>query len=89
MANGQPKPIFYVAVFLVVAGLIGGAKIRYGAAVPGGRGGGPEGGARQESSWQAADVEQRVLENARVLWERSVEQHWHDAVRRLLHLLIF
>ncbi|MEO8259502.1 MAG: phosphate ABC transporter substrate-binding/OmpA family protein [Acidobacteriota bacterium] len=39
MANGQPKPIFYAAVFLVVAGLIGVAIWRYGAAVPGGGGG--------------------------------------------------
>ena len=39
MANGKPKPIFYAAVFLVVAGLIGVAIWRYGAAIPGGGGG--------------------------------------------------
>jgi NitT/TauT family transport system substrate-binding protein len=39
MANGQPKPTFYVAVFLVVLGLVGLAIWRYGAAGPGGGGG--------------------------------------------------
>src|SRR5215210_292420 len=39
MANGKPKPVFYAAVFLVVAGLIGVAIWRYGAAIPGGGGG--------------------------------------------------
>jgi len=39
MANGKPKPIFYAAVFLVVAGLIGVAIWRYGAGIPGGGGG--------------------------------------------------
>jgi NitT/TauT family transport system substrate-binding protein len=34
MANGQPKPAFYVAVFLVVLGLVGLALWRYGA-IPG------------------------------------------------------
>src|SRR6188474_479804 len=37
MANGQPKPAFYVAVFVVVLGLVGLALWRYGA-IPG-RGG--------------------------------------------------
>src|SRR6185295_8189210 len=36
MANGQPKPAFYVAVLLVVAGLVGLALWRYGAIGPGG-----------------------------------------------------
>jgi NitT/TauT family transport system substrate-binding protein len=36
MANGQPKPFFYVAVLLVVIGLVGLAVWRYGAARPGG-----------------------------------------------------
>jgi NitT/TauT family transport system substrate-binding protein len=36
MANGQPKPAFYVAVFLVVLGLVGLAVWRYGAILPGG-----------------------------------------------------
>lgn len=31
-------------------------------------------------SWQAADVEQKVLENARQLWQRSVQQNIRDAV---------
>jgi NitT/TauT family transport system substrate-binding protein len=35
MANGQPKPAFYVAVFVVVLGLVGLALWRYGA-LPGG-----------------------------------------------------
>jgi len=48
-----------------------------------GRSGPAEEGERGEPSWQAADVEQRVLENARVLWGRSVEQNWHDAVRQI------
>jgi NitT/TauT family transport system substrate-binding protein len=39
MTNGQPRPTFYVAVFLVVLGLIGLAIWRYGAAGPGGGGG--------------------------------------------------
>src|SRR4051794_20445715 len=38
MANGQPKPAFYVAVLLVVAGLLGLALWRYGAITPGGGG---------------------------------------------------
>src|SRR5919206_1941349 len=37
MANGQPKPAFYVAVFLVVLGLVGLALWRYGAIGPGGK----------------------------------------------------
>src|SRR4029078_8971811 len=37
MANGQPKPAFYVAVFVVVLGLVGLALWRYGA-IPGGGG---------------------------------------------------
>jgi NitT/TauT family transport system substrate-binding protein len=36
MANGQPKPAFYVAVLLVVLGLVGLALWRYGALGPGG-----------------------------------------------------
>ncbi len=36
MANGQPKPAFYVAVLLVVIGLVGLALWRYGAIGPGG-----------------------------------------------------
>src|SRR5437763_13388423 len=36
MANGQPRPTFYVAVFLVVIGLVGLALWRYGAIRPGG-----------------------------------------------------
>jgi NitT/TauT family transport system substrate-binding protein len=36
MANGQPKPAFYVAVLLVVVGLLGLALWRYGAIRPGG-----------------------------------------------------
>jgi len=39
MANGKPKPTFYVAVFLVVLGLVGLAMWRYGTAGPGGGGG--------------------------------------------------
>src|SRR5262245_27124802 len=35
MANGQPRPAFYVAVLLVVAGLVGLALWRYGAIGPG------------------------------------------------------
>ena len=35
MANGQPRPAFYVAVFLVVVGLVGLALWRYGAVGPG------------------------------------------------------
>jgi NitT/TauT family transport system substrate-binding protein len=35
MANGQPRPAFYVAVFLVVLGLVGLAVWRYGSMVPG------------------------------------------------------
>jgi NitT/TauT family transport system substrate-binding protein len=35
MANGQPRPAFYVAVFLVVLGLVGLALWRYGALGPG------------------------------------------------------
>src|SRR6266545_3814609 len=34
MANGQPRPAFYVAVFLVILGLVGLAIWRYGAAGP-------------------------------------------------------
>jgi NitT/TauT family transport system substrate-binding protein len=37
MANGQPKPAFYVAVLLVVVGLVGVALWRYGAIGPGDR----------------------------------------------------
>jgi NitT/TauT family transport system substrate-binding protein len=36
MANGQPKPAFYVAVLLVIVGLVGLALWRYGATGPGG-----------------------------------------------------
>ena len=36
MSNGQPKPAFYVAVFLVVLGLVALAIWRYGA-MPGSR----------------------------------------------------
>jgi NitT/TauT family transport system substrate-binding protein len=36
MANGQPRPAFYVAVLLVVVGLLGLALWRYGAIGPGG-----------------------------------------------------
>jgi NitT/TauT family transport system substrate-binding protein len=36
MANGQPKPAFYVAVLLVILGLVGLALWRYGAIGPGG-----------------------------------------------------
>src|SRR5918911_631645 len=39
MANGQPKPAFYVAVLLVVVGLVGLALYRYGAIGPNGSGG--------------------------------------------------
>src|SRR4029079_3579907 len=35
MAEGQPNPAFYVAVFLVVLGLVGLALWRYGAIGPG------------------------------------------------------
>src|SRR5881296_577800 len=35
MANGQPRPAFYVAVLLVVVGLVGLAVWRYGAMAPG------------------------------------------------------
>ncbi|HET8550476.1 MAG TPA: hypothetical protein VFL57_20840, partial [Bryobacteraceae bacterium] len=38
MANGKPKPAFYLAVFAVVAGLIGLALWRFGA-LPGTKGG--------------------------------------------------
>ena len=43
MANGQPRPAFYVAVLLVVVGLVGLALWRYGAI-------GPEGGRRARFS---------------------------------------
>ncbi len=36
MANGQPKPAFYIAVLVVVIGLVGLALWRYGAIGPGG-----------------------------------------------------
>src|SRR5712664_1311241 len=39
MANGQPRPAFYVAVLLVVAGLVGLALWRYGAIGPAGQSG--------------------------------------------------
>jgi NitT/TauT family transport system substrate-binding protein len=39
MANGQPRPAFYIAVFLVIAGLVGVALWRYSAAGPGSQGG--------------------------------------------------
>jgi NitT/TauT family transport system substrate-binding protein len=39
MANGQPKPVFYVAVLLVVIGLVGLAIWRYSETGPGGEGG--------------------------------------------------
>src|SRR3979411_1879173 len=38
MAEGQPRPAFYVAVLLVVIGLVGLALWRYGAIGPGGQG---------------------------------------------------
>ena len=38
MANGQPRPAFYVAVFAVVVGLIGLAIWRYGGNTGGGSG---------------------------------------------------
>ena len=31
-------------------------------------------------SWQASEVEQKVLDSARCLWERSVQQNIRDAV---------
>src|SRR6478752_5149257 len=39
MADGQPRPAFYVAVFLVVIGLVGVALWRYGAIGPGSKAG--------------------------------------------------
>src|SRR6266513_3651729 len=39
MANGQPRPVFYVAVLIVVLGLVGLAVWRYGANGPGDRAG--------------------------------------------------
>jgi NitT/TauT family transport system substrate-binding protein len=39
MANGQPKPTFYVAVFVVILGLVGLALYRFGAIGPGRDGG--------------------------------------------------
>ena len=39
MANGQPKPAFYVAVLLVIIGLVGLAIWRFSSAGPGGSGG--------------------------------------------------
>jgi NitT/TauT family transport system substrate-binding protein len=39
MANGRPRPVFYVAVFLVVLGLVGLALWRFGAIRPGGQAG--------------------------------------------------
>ena len=39
MANGQPRPAFYVAVLLVVIGLVGLALWRYGAIKPGNQAG--------------------------------------------------
>jgi NitT/TauT family transport system substrate-binding protein len=39
MANGQPRPAFYVAVFVVVLGLVGLAIWRYGSIGPGRQGG--------------------------------------------------
>src|SRR5919198_3726357 len=39
MANGQPKPAFYVAVLIVVIGLVGLALWQYGGVRPGGQGG--------------------------------------------------
>ena len=38
VANGQPRPAFYVAVLIVVLGLVGLALYRYGAIGPGGSG---------------------------------------------------
>ena len=32
-------------------------------------------------SWQASEIEQKVLDSARCLWERSVQQNIRDAVR--------
>ncbi|HEY1303381.1 MAG TPA: phosphate ABC transporter substrate-binding/OmpA family protein [Vicinamibacterales bacterium] len=49
MANGQPRPAFYVAVFIVVVGLVGLALWRYGAI-------GPNRGADQISSDELAKV---------------------------------
>src|SRR5262249_51453151 len=43
MANGQPRPAFYVAVLVVIIGLVGMALWRYGAI-------GPRGGSRQVST---------------------------------------
>ncbi len=37
MANGQPRPVFYVAVFVVVLGLVGLALYRFGGYGPGDR----------------------------------------------------
>ena len=39
MANGQPRPAFYIAVLLVVLGLVGLAIYRYSGGLPGSDGG--------------------------------------------------
>ena len=34
-----------------------------------------------ECAWQTADAEQRVLDNALVIWQRFVEENRRDVVR--------
>lgn len=41
-----------------------------------------------ESTWQTADAEQRVLDNALVLWQRFVEENRRDVVRIELSCLL-
>ncbi len=35
----------------------------------------------EERTWQTADAEQRMLDNALVLWQRFVEENRRDVVR--------
>ena len=42
----------------------------------------------RERTWQTADAEQRVLDNALVLWQRFVEENRRDVVRTELNDLL-
>ena len=41
----------------------------------------PQQDAEEECTWHTADAEQRVLDNALVLWQRYVEENRRDVVR--------